>query len=139
MNRLWQRLFSKPAPAPTEASGALQGVPAAKRIKRYTAMSGYVYEYCYEGYRESHSAREQVFSVSGDRKTWFVLAVYVPHAALSAWEQENERELLPAERYAVAKLALFAAFDERESPAAMRDAVHVSASQVAELLASIDI
>jgi hypothetical protein len=104
----------------------LRGVPVVRRQKNYAAESGYAYEYFYEGRRDGGGVGEYVFTVSGDRKTWFALSVYVPEDAVRALS-ENER-------YAVAKMALFAAFDERASPAAMRAAVRVAAGQVEELL-----
>ncbi len=104
----------------------LRGVPVVRRQKNYSAESGYAYEYFYEGLRDSGGVREYVFTVSGDRKTWFPLSVYVPDNAV--------QNLTGNERYAVAKMALFTAFDERESPAAMREAVRVAAGQVEELL-----
>ncbi len=90
-------------------------------MKTYSAQSGYVYQYCYEGQRPlQHSGEhgiEFVFSLSSDRKTWSNAKVHVSDAALSGWEAAHERGLSPTERYAIAKLALFQAFDERETPA----------------------
>ena len=79
------------------------------------------------------------FNVSPDRKNWFEVEVAVEDGAVSAWERANGRELNAAERYAVAKLALFAAFDERETPAAMREPVRVESARIAALLESIDL
>ncbi len=107
----------------------LRGVPTVRRQKNYSAESGYAYEYFHEGWRPSAGAREYRFTVSGDRKTWFPLSVFVDEAAV--------RALADNERYAVAKMALFAAFDERESPAVMRDPVRVTAARVAEMLSRL--
>lgn len=129
-----QRYFAR-RPAP---EAPLKGRRPVARVKNYSALSGYVYEYLYQGYRESEIARTHVFHVSADRKSWFAQMVIVPAAALAAWERENERTLNDAERYAVAKLALFAAFDERAGPAALEaEPVQVTAARVAELLDSI--
>jgi len=132
----WISRFFQRAPAPPEA---LKGIPAKARVKRYTAMSGYVYEYVYLGYRDAAEAREHLFNVSADRKSWFELLVAVEDDGISAWEQDKGRELNAAERYAVAKLALFDAFDERNEPAAMREPVRVPAARIAALLESIDL
>lgn len=107
----------------------LRGVPSVRRQKNYSAESGYAYEYFHEGWRPAGGAREYLFTVSGDRKAWFPLSVFVDEAAV--------RALAENERYAVAKMALFAAFDERESPAVMRDPVRVPAARVAELLSRL--
>ena len=109
----------------------LRGVPAVRRQKNFLAASGYAYEYFHDGWRVSAGAREYVFTVSGDRKTWWPLSVFV--------EEDAGRTLKENERYGVAKMALFAAFDERESPAAMREPVRVAAAQVNELLARLGI
>lgn len=116
---LFRKLFTK-------KEAPLRGVPAVRRQKNYLAASGYAYEYFYEGLRVTGGIREYVFTVSGDRKTWFPLSVLVAEEAV--------RTLSGNEPYAVAKMALFGAFDERESPAAMREAVRVAAGQVQELL-----
>ena len=120
---MFRRLFQKKAPAP------LAGAPAVRRLKTYSAQSGYVYPYFYEGHRRlaqpTPGAFEFVFRISADRKTWADLSVLVDESAIQAWEQAHARELSGTERYAIAKIALFQAFDERPAPAAMREAVRV--------------
>jgi hypothetical protein len=112
----------------------LTGVPAVRRLKTYSAQSGYVYQYFYEGQRPfsagSESGTEFVFSMSGDRKTWHETAVLVGADALSSWEQSNGRALSSTERYAVAKMALFQAFDERTNPSQMKEEVRARAADV---------
>lgn len=118
----------------------LKGRRPVARVKAYSAMSGYVYEYTYLGYRDDPEARVHVFNVSPDRKSWLPLEVNIPNESLSVWEQTRERTLNEAERYAVAKLALFAAFDERTGPQdLLARPVFVDAAQVAGLLDSIDL
>lgn len=133
----WQRFFARRA-AP--AGAPLKGRRPVARVKSYTAMSGYVYEYVYQGYREESEGRTHVFEVSPDRKRWFAFEVDVPGEALGEWERAHKRTLNEAERYAVAKLALFAAFDERDGPRALEARpVRVNAAQVETLLDSIDL
>jgi hypothetical protein len=127
------RMKSRRPPQP------LRGSPTVARVKHYSALSGYAYEYLYEGYHDRADERVHVFRLSGDRKTWFALSVHVPGEALRTWEEAHGRTLGGSERYAVAKLALFAAFDQRPNPREMRAAVSVDAAQVEALLASIDI
>jgi hypothetical protein len=112
----------------------LTGAPPVRRLKTYSAQSGYVYQYCYEGQRRfqksGESSTEFVFSVSSDRKTWGRCKVLLPDGAVTSWEAAHERELSATERYAVAKMALFQAFDERETPALMKADVMVRNSDV---------
>lgn len=134
--KAWIGRFIRRAPAP---QNELHRVAATQRLKRYTAESGYVYEYFHQGYRDAGAARRHVFQVSADRKNWFSVEVAVDDGGVREWEQANGRELSQSERYAVAKLALFAAFDEGSSPEAMRRPVHVPAARIALLLTSINL
>jgi len=119
----------------------LTGAPAVRRQKTYSARSGYVYQYFYEGQRPADPGpgTEFVFDVSADRKTSAPVSVFVLEPAVKAWEGEHGRELTATERYAIAKIALFQAFDERESPAAMSDAVRVNADAVDDILRTLEI
>jgi hypothetical protein len=103
----------------------LAGAPAVRRLKSYSAASGYVYQYFYEG----HRGTGYVFHVSGDRRTYFSVAVLLSDAALEA----SPRELTSTEQYAVAKMALFQAFDERSGPAEMRQPVQVWPADLAAI------
>jgi len=103
-------------------------------MKTYSAQSGYVYQYFYEGHRDYRAAADEgvefVFSVSSDRKEWHGSSVLVSLTAIRSWEQAHGRELNSTERYAVAKIALFQAFDERPDPAQMREEVRVRQADV---------
>jgi hypothetical protein len=122
MSRAW---FGK-NPAP------LTGAPTVRRVKTWSAQSGYVYQYHYEGRRGSGQGTEFVFHVSADRKTWQHVSVLLSERAAGMWEQSHGRTLSSSERYALAKLALFAAFDERATPAAMNEPVQVGDALLAE-------
>jgi hypothetical protein len=101
-------------------------------MKTYSAQSGYAYQYYYEGQRRLDAPQpgiEFVFSVSADRANWRPVGVLMGDAAIGAWQQRSDRELSSTERYAVAKMALFQAFDER-SPERMQDAVLVRNADV---------
>ena len=121
----------------------LTGAPAVRRQKTYSAESGYVYQYFYEGQRpasrDGAAGVQYVFNVSADRKTSSMVSVFVAAAALEGWQQEHGRALASTERYAVAKMALFQAFDQRSEPSLMRDEVRVSAADATALLATLDI
>src|SRR4051794_774982 len=103
--------FRRPTKAP------LTGAPAVRRLKTYSAQSGYVYQYFYTGqrpYRDGpESGTEFVFDISADRKTSHAISVFVGDTAAQAWEETHGRTLIGNERYAIAKMALFQAFDER--------------------------
>jgi hypothetical protein len=121
----------------------LTGAPAVRRQKTHSAESGYVYQYFYEGQRaasrDGAAGTQFVFSVSADRKSSFPVSVCIADAALESWQREQGRQLSSTERYAVAKLALFQAFDQRPDPAAMSEEIPVSAGDVAAFLATLDI
>jgi hypothetical protein len=114
---VFEKLFSK-------KEAPLAGAPPLRRLKTYSAQSGYVYQYCYEGQRSfQHSGdrgTEFVFSLSADRKTWRPCKVLLPGGAVASWEAAHARELSATERYAIAKMALFQAFDDRATPALMK-------------------
>jgi hypothetical protein len=78
---------------------------------------------------------EFVFTVSADRKQWHDVSVLVEEASVRAWEQSHARTLSATEWYALAKMALFAAFDERAEPALMRgEPVRLRAADVEGIL-----
>jgi hypothetical protein len=107
---MWERLFRR-RPEP------LTGAPQVRRMKVYPARSGYVYQYYYLGHRpwcrSGAAGTEYVFEVSPDRRTWQLAAVLLPELAMASREARLGRALISAERYAIAKLTLFQAFDER--------------------------
>jgi hypothetical protein len=113
----------------TSAKPPLAGAPAVRRLKSYSAASGYVYQYVYQGQRPAapsgEAGTEYVFEVSGDRRTYSAVTVFLGAAQIDGWQRDRARELNSTERYAIAKLALFQAFDERSSPAEMRQPVAV--------------
>ncbi len=80
-----------------------------------------------------------MFNVSADRKSSFPVSVFLSDEAVESWQREHARELGSTERYAVAKLALFQAFDQRPAPDAMNEEVRVQAPDVESFLATLDI
>lgn len=120
---------------------------APRRIKSYSASTGYVYQYYfYEVQSSSRKTRdgiaagsEYTYMVSVDRKTMFPLRVFLRRDALQKWAGEAGRELTGTEEYAVAKMRLFQAFDEIEDLAAARSDLVVDSSNLAELLSRLDL
>lgn len=116
----------------------LSGAPAVRRQKSYSAQSGYVYQYFYQGNRPAIREREQgqefVFEVTADRKTSFPVSVFVSEPVVVDWQNLHSRALSPTERYAIAKMALFQAFDDRRTPGEMREEVRVRTADVQAIL-----
>jgi len=91
-----------------------------RRMKTYTAQSGYVYEYYFVGQRDALAgdpeapAREFIFDVTADRKQMVAVSVFLKPAAVEAWNQQHRRTLGSAEQYAAAKMRLLKGFDEMD-------------------------
>jgi hypothetical protein len=121
----------------------LRGAPPVRRLKTYSGQSGYVYEYFYEGYRASErnggGGTQYVFRVSSGPGAELGHSIFLPDAALVPWERANGRPLTSTERYAVAKLALFQAFDDWPAPAEAVREIAVDAAAADGFLAALDI
>lgn len=115
----------------------LIGGPVSPRVKTYSADSGYVYQYIYKGRRPE--CNEYVFEVTSGLKQYFPATVVVPEEVLRNWAQAHGRELTATERYAVAKMALFQAFDERAKPEQMNQTVHVRNADLEAILERLGI
>lgn len=120
-------------------SAPLSGAPPVRRQKSYSSDSGYVYQYYYEGHRPVPSGTEYVFDVSSGPRRSFPVTVVVSDESVRTWEQAHERSLSATERYAVAKIALFRAFDERPTPAHLREPIRVRPADLADILETLDI
>ena len=111
----------------------MTGSPAVRRMKTYSAQSGYVYQYYYDGQRPFGSPAagiEFVFGISADRANWRPTSVLIGDAAIAVWQERHGREFSSTERYALAKMALFQAFDERPTPQRMKNDVLVRQADV---------
>jgi hypothetical protein len=121
----------------------LRGAPAVRREKSYSAQTGYVYQYYYEGYRPGerggHEGQEYVFHVSSDRRQSFPLTVFLPQAVVAAWERRSGRNLSPTEQYAAVKMTLFQAFDERRDLGAATADIEVDGAGMAAHLETLGI
>lgn len=93
-----------------KAEPRLEGAPAVRRLKTYSAESGFVFQYVYEGSREQQGDLEFVFSASHDRETYYPVRVILSAGARGGWESAN-RPLSVHELYGIAKLALMSGFD----------------------------
>jgi hypothetical protein len=130
---VWRWLFSQ--------KGALTGAPAVRRVKTYSARSGYVYQYFYQGRRpfrpDGAAGTEFVFGVSAEGRVWSPAGITIGGSAVAAWQKSHQRELSSTEVYALAKMALFQAFDECSNPAHMKGDVHVSEAVIEAIAAEL--
>jgi hypothetical protein len=114
-----------------------------RRIKSYSAATGYVYQYQFQEVQPSrrgfHAGKDFVYLVSVDRKTMFPLGVFINRDAVERWAKQNGRPLSGTEEYAVAKMRLFQAFDEIENLSAGRNDLIVDDSNLATFLAQLDL
>jgi hypothetical protein len=89
---------------------------AVRRIKSYSAASGYVYQYYFYEVEKVESqgkpGTQYIYMVSPDRKHIVPLRIFVDRAAVEAWERRVGRKLSGTEEYAVAKMRLFEGLDE---------------------------
>ena len=114
-----------------------------RRIKSYSAESGYVYQYQFQ---DAHPAQqghargnEYVYYVSADRKKMFPVRIFVGQDAIKKWGEATGRALTGTEEYAAAKMRLFQAFDEGAELSATGPALVVDESNLNALLQRLDL
>jgi hypothetical protein len=115
-----------------------------RRVKTYSADTGYVYQYYYEELRSPHKrddieGSQYIFMATRDRKTLLPVAVFLRRQALEAWAAAHGRPLTGSEQYAAVKMRLFRFFDETEDFDGERLTPEVTPENIDELLASLDI
>lgn len=116
-----------------------------RRVKTYTAQTGYVYEYYFVGSRAALAddpfapSTEFVFDVSPDRKSFFAVSIFLPSRALAGYAEEHGRSLSDPEQYAAAKLRLLQAFDELSNMLQYGRRLLLDAQSLATLLESVGI
>jgi hypothetical protein len=116
---------------------------AVRRIKSYSAASGFVYQYQFHdfksGERDGVTGNEYVYYVSLDRKTMFRIRIFVRRDAIERWSERAGRSLTGAEEYAVAKMRLFQAFDETEEIRAPHPDLSVDDSNLEQLMERLNL
>ena len=116
-----------------------------RRLKTYTAQTGYVYQYYFVGKRATLSddpeapATEYIFDVTSDRKTTFAVSVFLGPEAVKTWSAGHDRELSAPEQYAAAKLRLMQGFDEIVDMLHDGRRLRLEADALASLLESIGV
>ena len=135
----WLKRFFKREPP----RKPLRGTPQVRREKAYSADTGYVYQYFYEGYRDAERAgdpgHEYVFEVTSDRASRFPVTVFLSRRAIEVWQQTHRSELSPTEQYAVVKMSLFQTFDERTDFGGTAVDVLVSAADIETHTATLEL
>jgi hypothetical protein len=114
-----------------------------RRIKAYSAESGYVYQYQFQDVHPAKqggaAGNEFIYYVSADRKTMFPVRIFVRRDALAQWTKQTGRVLTGTEEYAVAKMRLFQALDEVVDFATKRPDLVVDGSNLGALLERLDL
>jgi hypothetical protein len=114
-----------------------------RRIKTYSASTGYVYQYQFQDAHPSTNpaepGNEYIYYVSADRKTMFPIRILLRRDALDRWSKQNARTLTGTEEYALAKMRLFQALDDIDDFAVARPNLTVDDSNVEELLTRLDL
>lgn len=89
-----------------------------RRLKTYTAQTGYVYDYYFVGKRAALAddplapATEFIFDISSDRKTTCAVSVFLSPQVLEAYTTAHGRSLSQPEQCAAVKMRLLQALDE---------------------------
>lgn len=116
---------------------------AARRVKSYSAATGYVYQYYFYEVEKTRRGKmegtEYVYMVSVDRKLVFPVKVFVGKESLGKWSARTGQQLTGTEEYAIAKMRLFQAFDEIEDLTAKSPELAVDDSNLESLLTQLDL
>jgi hypothetical protein len=89
-----------------------------RRLKTYTAQTGYVYDYYFVGKRPALSGDplapsvEYIFDISSDRKTTCAVSVFLSPHVVDSYAAGHGRSLSEPEQYAAVKMRLLQALDE---------------------------
>jgi hypothetical protein len=129
---------------PTRTNNPRMARPdAIRRIKSYSAATGYVYQYQFQEVVKSRrgfaAGTDYVYHVSVDRRTTFPMRVFVKRSAVEKWARQTGREITGTEEYAVAKMRLFKAFDELEGLSATSPDLVVDETNLESLLEQLDL
>ena len=114
-----------------------------RRVKSYSAATGYVYQYHFYEVQKTRrgltSGTEYVYLVSVDRKRSFPVRVFVRRDAAEKWGRKVGRALSGTEEYAVAKMRLFQALDELDDVEAHPLDIIIDDSNLEGLLVQLDL
>lgn len=124
-------------------NGRMTRPEAVRRVKSYSAATGYVYQYYFYEVQKTRrggaAGADYVYMLSVDRKKVFPLRIFVQREGIEKWGRTAGRELTGTEEYAVAKMRLFQALDEIAELESRRPELLVDESNIEDLLARLDI
>jgi hypothetical protein len=124
-------------------NGRMTRPEAVRRVKSYSAATGYVYQYYFYEVRKTRrggaTGADYVYMVSADRRKVFPLRIFVQREGIEKWGRAAGRELTGTEEYAVAKMRLFQALDEIAEIESSQPELLVDESNIEDLLARLDI
>ncbi len=127
----------------TPNNRAMARSEAVRRIKSYSAATGYVYQYYFYEVQKTRrgpaAGTEYVYMVSVDRQKVFPLRIFVLRSAVEKWAKKVGRNITGTEEYAVAKMRLFQAFDEMDDLASAQPVLLVDESNLETLLGRLDL
>jgi len=118
---------------------------AVRRIKSYTAETGFVYEYYFVGKRDAVAdapeapGTEYIFDATADRKSTYAVSVFLRPDALDAWALAHGRSLSDTEQYAAAKLRLLQGFDEIADIASDPRRLLIDSENIEQVLAPLNL
>ncbi len=111
-----------------------------RRVKTYTAQTGFVYEYYFVGQRATSGGvrgTEYIFDVISDRRARYSVSVVMHDDAPQLWATLHGRNLSAPELYAAAKLRLQQGFDDIGDMLSEGRLLTVEAGNIEELLAPL--
>ncbi len=115
----------------------------ARRVKSYSAATGYVYQYQFQETVKSRrglaSGTQYIYWISRDRQSAFPVRIFVKRSAVEKWGRRAGRAMTGTEEYAVAKLRLFQAFDDVEDLSSASADFTVDESNLETFLNQLDI
>jgi hypothetical protein len=112
----------------TKPPDPVQPLPLSRREKSYSAASGLVYQYIFSGL----AGTQNVFLVSAGRQAPFELRIDLGEEALRPCNERMGSELRWNEKYALAKLCLFASLDSAASADELRQVICPPAEELLE-------
>ena len=119
------------------------GAPPTRRIKTYSAESGYVYQYLFSGFRMTTGAAgacwEYAFEFSTGRRANAQVSVILREQVLNEWSAAHRRALNASERFGIAKLALKNAFDAWSAPESSPPQVCPTLEDVETISSTLDL
>ena len=130
---IWERLVRR------KPAAEFTGMPAIRRIKTYSAQTGYVHQYYFDGSRQTEGGKEYRFWARTNAGEYKTLFVRVPEALVLQWGKAHGRELVETERYGIAKMLLFQHFDESTGTGELGSSIVLTRADLDRISAELDL